>query len=1006
MTLVDPRHVANPFDDLLGDFLDESTRLLDRLNENLLALDEWLNLRHVDQLDTFNAEILNEMFRAAHSLKGLSAMLGLREINILTHKIESIFDAARRGELKITPDVVTVMFHAADRLTALVDALHNPDHASVDCHDVTEAIERLLAAPASARETAPHDDAPASALPMQTMSTQSSPTANPQEPPIDHFAAIVDETEVPSKYVSIFVDETDLALDNLTETLLALENGATRESIESLLIISHRIKGSAACVGYQRAARLAHFMEDVLQRLREERGTLSGELSDALLRCTDGLRKYVDGLKLGAPQSANFNQLALGLLAAESRASQEPQAQVDAGLARHHASRPQDAARVEPTAPADQVCFADLIARAPGSACGFVGHVRFTESFPLVGLKAQLLHEKLARVGQVFWCDPPAPTLADRDDLVELTFGVATDSSRESLLGQLHVAGVESIDIAAFTPRLASLQSIEASASSRPTRDLDINAMPRNQVEPPPPPAARSADTPASSAASPAKQGPAHATTPSRVTEARTAASPAEVDANAKPAAETTRPTETLRVDIERLDQLMNLAGQLVINKARFVRIGDCLKHVTSNKQAPKLLGDALSALAEVRSRAESVTASERPAAELELIQCHLRRITADLESVRDAVAQFQLVRGSVSDLLEAVHQLDRVSDGIQKSVMDTRMVPIGPLFGRFRRVVRDITRANGKDVRLVIGGEKTELDKRMIDELGDPLIHMVRNSADHGIESPEARELAGKPRQGAITLNAFHRGNSIVIQVQDDGKGLDQERIKAKAIEKGLISPQDAERLTPQQVFQLIWRPGFSTAETVTEISGRGMGMDIVKSKIEDLNGTVELDSTPGQGTLMQIKLPLTLAILPSLMARIDGEVFAFPMESVVEIVRVARNDITNIHGLPNARVRGRVISIVSLPDVFQWNTTRVPAPHASDGSQTLVVIGCDGREIGLVVDHLLGEEDIVIKSLAENFCNVPGIAGASILGDGRVSLILDIGALIEMSARKTACV
>lgn len=336
---------------------------------------------------------------------------------------------------------------------------------------------------------------------------------------------------------------------------------------------------------------------------------------------------------------------------------------------------------------------------------------------------------------------------------------------------------------------------------------------------------------------------------------------------------------------------------------------------------------------------------------------------------------------------------------------MDTRMVPVGPLFNRFKRVIRDITRGNGKDIRLIIRGEKTELDKRMIDELGDPLIHMVRNSADHGVEPPEVREAAGKPRQGEVTLDAFHRGNSIVIQVIDDGKGLAPEVIRNKAIEKGIVSEADAEKLTTHQTYQLIWEPGFSTAEKVTEISGRGMGMDIVRSKIEELSGQVELDSTPGVGTTFTIKLPLTLAILPSLMAKIDHDVFALPIESVVEIMSVPASDFSTVHGLRTANVRGRVISVVGLNDVFSWN--REPNCRentvAKTSDETLVILSSEGSELGLCVDELLGEEDVVIKSMAENYRNVEGIAGASILGDGSVALILDIGTLIQMASRQT---
>ena len=309
----------------------------------------------------------------------------------------------------------------------------------------------------------------------------------------------------------------------------------------------------------------------------------------------------------------------------------------------------------------------------------------------------------------------------------------------------------------------------------------------------------------------------------------------------------------------------MNLAGQLVIGKARITQISDRLKKSVAEK---------------------------------------------DFADTHDGVG----------DLFEAIHLLDRISDGIQQGVMNMRMLPIGPLFSRFHRVIRDLTRGNGKEIHLEISGEGTELDKRMIDELGDPMIHIIRNAADHGIESPEARIAAGKPRHGTISLCAFHRGSNIIIQVSDDGHGLDTDRIRAKAIERGIVSPADAERMTPREIHQLIWLPGFSTAEKVTEVSGRGVGMDIVRSKIEELNGSIDVDSELGRGTTLTIKLPLTLAILPSLMVEIDGDVFAVPLESVAEIVSIGREEIHTVQGRPMASVRDRVVPILTLGRVFNW--------------------------------------------------------------------------------------
>jgi two-component system chemotaxis sensor kinase CheA len=407
-----------------------------------------------------------------------------------------------------------------------------------------------------------------------------------------------------------------------------------------------------------------------------------------------------------------------------------------------------------------------------------------------------------------------------------------------------------------------------------------------------------------------------------------------------------------VRVDTDRLDQLMDLAGQLVINRAQLTQISERFKAAVDDHGTVHAI-DKLSA-----------------------------------------------------ELFEAIHQLDRVSKGIQKGVMDIRMVPVGPLFARFHRVVRDISRANGKQIRLEIAGEKTELDKRMIDELGDPLVHLVRNAADHGIELPEQREAAGKPRQGTVTLNALHRGNSIVIEVRDDGKGLDADRILRKALDKGLVAEADAHRLTASQIYQLIWRPGLSTAEKVTDVSGRGMGMDIVKTKIEELSGTVDISSEQGKGTTITIKLPLTLAILPSLMVDIAGDIFAMPMEAVTEIVSVGENQVRTVRGRPMATVRGRVVSLVRLGDLLSFHRADVAAETCQTPGTTLVVVSDAGREIGLAVDRVIGEEDVVIKSIAENYENIRGIAGASILGDGRVALILDIPALIAALSKSAALV
>jgi len=612
-----------------------------------------------------------------------------------------------------------------------------------------------------------------------------------------------------------------------------------------------------------------------------------------------------------------------------------------------------------------------VIAAAPEPNKAFAGVVRFQPELPLAGLKARLLHEKLNRLGKVCYFRPPVETVEEMKELTGVEFGVVTEQTQETLQRQLRIAGVQ----AAAVESLAKTSSGPAE-TQKPAAESTARAGEKSASEP-----SRPKDKPASAGPKPAASSPQK----SRGTES------------------VSRPNETLRVDVERLDSLMNLAGQLVISKARFARLSDQLKEVLATKQAAHVLSQAFGTLERMAGSRQRLSGAQLEE-ELERLRTQARRVHADLQAVHQELQRLAHARAGVNDLLEAVHQLDRITDGIQQGVMDMRMVPIGPLFARFRRVVRDITRSNGKLINLEIRGEKTELDKRMIDELGDPLIHMVRNAADHGIEPPEVREAAGKPRRGTIVLDAFHRGNSIVVQVRDDGKGLDPESIKRKALEKGLVAEADLARMSRNQIYQLIWEPGLSTAEKVTEVSGRGMGMDIVKSKIEAINGTVELDSEPGKGTTLTIKLPLTLAILPSLLVEIEGAVYSLPLESVVEIVKLTAAEIATVHGQHTARIRGRIVSLVHLGQIFPGFCADRFSGTEGSREHVLVVIGEEGREIALAVDHVIGEEDVVIKSIAENYRNVPGVAGASILGDGRVSLILDTTAMIDMVSRARA--
>lgn len=744
----------------------------------------------------------------------------------------------------------------------------------------------------------------------------------------DEFSRLEDDWESASHYLSIFIDESRQTLDELTTALLALEAGGGRECIEQLFIAAHRIKGSAASIGLNRPAKLAHLMEDLLQMLVYDGRTLDPKEADGLLACTDELRQYLNAISTGRPEADKFDTCAIQLLNARVAGGIAPPTPGEAPavperIAVERAPKPAEHPRI--TEDLHQRVAANV--RDEDYESILVGVVIFEPELPVVGLKARLLYSKLSNLGEIRYADPPVADIESLDDIPALRFGVATERSLDDVRSLLQIAGVQDVALEGLAAKRAQAKRV-------------------------PPPRG------------------------------------AVIEPTAKPA-------ETLRVDVERLDGLMNLAGQLAIGKARVAQIGDKLKVAVGGGQSVQTIDHVMAELKRVADVGDALSNADQ-----ENLRSALRRIEEQVQSLRRDAEGLQQARQYVNHLFETIHLLDSVSDGIRQSVMDMRMLPIGPLFNRFHRVIRDITRANGKDIHLSISGEKTELDKRMIDELGDPMIHLIRNAADHGIESPDVREAAGKDPQGSISLDAFHRGSSIVIRVSDDGKGLDAARIREKAIARELVSAADADGMSPQQIYQFIWLPGFSTAEKVTDVSGRGVGMDIVRSKIKDLSGTVDVDSEPGRGTTFTIRLPLTLAVLPSLMVEIQKDVFAVPLESVAEIVRVKRSDMRSIHGHWTVPIRERVVAILRLGRLFNWQPRDGKQGDDDSDSVMLVIIGEGHQQLGLVVDNVIGEEDVVIKSIADNYRNVAGVAGASILGDGRISLILDPPTLIEMAS------
>ena len=394
---------------------------------------------------------------------------------------------------------------------------------------------------------------------------------------------------------------------------------------------------------------------------------------------------------------------------------------------------------------------------------------------------------------------------------------------------------------------------------------------------------------------------------------------------------------KTVRIDVERLDELMNLVGELVLGRNRLTQI--------------------VSGIVE-RFEGESLA----------------------------------------RELMDTIAQVDYLTSELQAVVMRARMMPIAKVFSKFPRIVRDLSRDLNKEVELLIYGEETEVDKSVIESIHDPLVHLIRNAIDHGIETPQERKAVGKPEKGKVILRAEHEGNFIVITVEDDGRGIDPERVRRKAVEKKIITEQEASSISDRDALNLIFLPGFSTASKVTNVSGRGVGLDVVKANITKLNGMIDVQSTLGQGTKFMLKLPLTLAIIQGLLVDVCGEIFIIPLSSVIEVVRIPRSQVHSIKGREIIRLRDSVLPLVRLANIFNLSSN-------GDFKENLyvVVVGLAEKKLGIVVDGLVGQKEVVIKSLGSYLNNVRGIAGATILGDGTVRMIVDVAQIFKMSAENS---
>lgn len=711
-----------------------------------------------------------------------------------------------------------------------------------------------------------------------------------------------------NQYMEMFLDESHEHLQSLNDGLLGLEDNAEDLSIlNEIFRNAHTLKGMSATMGYNKIAELTHEMEDVLDALRKEQIKIREDIIDTLFKCVDSLEQMIDNVANGDPEDLiDVSDLVAKLTAILSgKAPAEGEA-----LAAAPAPATQPAAETA-AAPAGDSKSADIVAELTETEKNVIKEaekdgmrgihltVTLSESCLLKSARSYMVMNALDELGDVIKSIPPAEDL--EQEKFERSFEVVLVSAAEE---------------AAIQEAVTNISEVEKAE----TFVIDLNAKAAAAAPAPAATPAVSTAKPAATAPAPAPAAKAPANAPAPAAKAPAAKPPAAKGGGG--AAKKSHASQSVRVDIEKLDTLMNLMGELVINKVRLEQIG----------------------------------------------QTH-----------------------RLSELTETLEQMDRVTTDLQNIVMKVRMVPVSQVFNRFPRMVRDVTKELNKEINLTIEGEETELDRTVIDEIGDPIMHLLRNSLDHGVEMPDERVAKGKPRVGEVGLIARHEGNNVVIMVTDDGAGIDADKIRRKAVEKGLYTEEEVNKLDDQDAVRIIFLPGFSTAEKISDISGRGVGMDVVRSKIEALSGHVDVETHVNEGSVFKIKLPLTLAIIQAMLVQVQEEMYAIPLGSIDSTINIQASDIKTVQNREVIVLRGEIIPIIRMESTLF-------VPHVKDSEEIFVVVVHAGEaKAGLVVDKLIGQQEIVIKTLGNLFMGLKMFSGATVLGDGRVALILDVATMLQ---------
>ena len=716
-----------------------------------------------------------------------------------------------------------------------------------------------------------------------------------------------------SQYLEIFIDETKEHLQSLNTQILNLEQDSENaDTINEIFRAAHSLKGMAGTMGYKRMQNLTHDMENVFSEVRNGNIKVRANMIDILFQCLDALEEYLDNIQSSADEGTNDNE---PLIRELNRILTGGTAEAPGKAAEQKASAAAESVAAAWTGIALGESERVVIEKAAEEGKKVYGlTVYVQESCILKAARAFLVFKAVESLGEIIVSQPSAQDIEDEKFENDFSIIVLSDSPLEQLLKEAQaVSEIEKVVGGPFDP---------AASQGKTTETVAVQEMQETKEH-----AVKEETKAAESSAAEEKTGVEErsAQTPA-VQEAPAAASAAPARQEKKQTTNKPVVNRTVRVDIEKLDSLMNLVSELIIAKNSLVSI-------SASGDNDMALNSAFN---------------------------------------------------------EQIEYLESVTTNLHESVMKVRMVPIESVVQKFPRMIRDLQKKLGKKMELYMSGEETELDRTVVDEIGDPLMHLLRNAADHGLESAEVRKEKGKPAVGSIHLDAYQDGNNVIIEVSDDGGGINVESVKQKAITRNVITPEQAENMSDKDIVNLLFLPSFSTAEKVTDVSGRGVGLDVVKSKIEALSGEVDVKTKFGEGSTWTIRLPLTLAIIQALMVVVGDEKYAISLGSIETIENITDKDIKYVQAKEVINLRGAVIPLIRLDEMLD-----IRKEKGGDENLVVVIVRKGDKQAGLVVDELIGQQEIVIKSLGKYINKCKFISGATILGDGEVALILDANAM-----------